>query len=85
MPVRRHLETWPTQQVETSRAPGRPDGPDSAPGRLANRWCRSRHDDRATSGVAYAAPELIAHYVEAHGYLPPADFVAAVLSSEGVA
>ncbi len=37
------------------------------------------------SGVAYAAPELIAHYVEAHGYLPPAAFVAAVLSSEGVA
>ncbi|MEW2400920.1 hypothetical protein [Streptomyces sp. NPDC046862] len=36
-------------------------------------------------GVAYAAPELIAHYVEGHGYLPPADFVAAVLSSDGAA
>lgn len=31
-------------------------------------------------GVAYAAPELVAHYVGAHGYLPPAGFVQAVLS-----
>jgi hypothetical protein len=30
-------------------------------------------------GVAYAAPELVAHYVEAHGYLPPDPFVRAVL------
>ncbi|WP_151771742.1 hypothetical protein [Streptomyces abyssomicinicus] len=29
--------------------------------------------------VAYAAPELIAHYVEAHEYLPPNEFVHAVL------
>ncbi|MCX4824617.1 hypothetical protein OG883_33135 [Streptomyces sp. NBC_01142] len=34
------------------------------------------------NGVAYAAPELIAHYVEVHDYLPPADFVEAVLSSD---
>lgn len=33
-------------------------------------------------GVAYAAPELIAHYVEAHDYQPPADFTEAVLSSD---
>ncbi|MBM9504352.1 DUF7919 family protein [Actinacidiphila acididurans] len=31
--------------------------------------------------LAYVAPELVAHYVEAHRYLPPADFVNAVLSS----
>lgn len=31
--------------------------------------------------VAYAAPELIAHYVEAHTYAPPAGFVRAVLAS----
>ncbi|WP_455753575.1 DUF7919 family protein [Streptomyces hirsutus] len=30
------------------------------------------------NGVAYAAPELVAHYVEAHSYLPPAGFVHAV-------
>ncbi|WP_456044162.1 DUF7919 family protein [Streptomyces rubiginosohelvolus] len=36
-------------------------------------------------GVAYAAPELVAHYVEAHGYLPPIEFMEAVLSSDTVA
>jgi hypothetical protein len=33
----------------------------------------------STSGVTYAAPALILHYVEAHKYLPPAAFVAAVI------
>lgn len=60
-------------------------------------WCASRlfsrHPDSPGgsaqirvmgNGVAYAAPELIAHYVEAHGYLPPTDFIEAVLSSEAV-
>ncbi|MFJ1545882.1 hypothetical protein [Streptomyces sp. NPDC088246] len=37
------------------------------------------------SGVAYADPELITHNVEAHDYLPPAEFMAAVLSSDAVA
>jgi hypothetical protein len=32
-------------------------------------------------GVVYAAPELVAHYVEAHEYLPPAEFVRAVLGA----
>jgi hypothetical protein len=31
-------------------------------------------------GLRYIAPELIVHYVEAHCYLPPPDFVAAVLN-----
>lgn len=31
--------------------------------------------------VAYAAPELIAHYVEEHNYVPPAAFVQAVLAT----
>jgi hypothetical protein len=31
----------------------------------------------------YAAPELVYHYVAAHGYLPPAGFVAAVLAWDG--
>ena len=34
-------------------------------------------------GVVYAAPELIAHYVEDHGYLPPPEFVEAVRLSQG--
>jgi hypothetical protein len=29
-------------------------------------------------GVLYVAPEMIAHYVSAHGYLPPDEFVQAV-------
>ncbi len=28
----------------------------------------------------YAAPAGIAHYIESHGYLPPAEFIAAVIS-----
>lgn len=60
-------------------------------------WCASRLLRRRSdgprgsaevrvmgSGVAYAAPELVGHYVEAHGYLPPSDFVDAVLSSDVV-
>ncbi len=31
-----------------------------------------------TGGLLYVAPELIAHYVEHHGYRPPEEFVAAV-------
>ncbi len=30
-------------------------------------------------GRVYAAPDLIGHYVEAHGYCPPQEFIAAVL------
>jgi hypothetical protein len=28
--------------------------------------------------LTYACPQMIAHYVEAHGYLPPTDFIRAV-------
>jgi hypothetical protein len=31
-------------------------------------------------GVTYAAPLLVLHYIEEHGYLPPAEFCAAVLN-----
>ncbi|MBA3312864.1 MAG: hypothetical protein H0T47_06170 [Planctomycetaceae bacterium] len=31
--------------------------------------------------VLFAAPEMVAHYVETHRYAPPAEFVAAVLSA----
>ena len=30
-------------------------------------------------GVLFVAPEMVAHYVERHQYLPPSEFVAAVL------
>ncbi|MFJ9680089.1 hypothetical protein ACIRP2_18775 [Streptomyces sp. NPDC101194] len=62
-----HLCPWCASR-RSSRRPGRPEG--SAEIRVIGR------------GVAYAAPELIAHYVEAHDYLPPAEFMEAVLSSE---
>ena len=29
-------------------------------------------------GIVFAAPVLIVHYIEAHGYLPPAQFLKAV-------
>jgi hypothetical protein len=32
-------------------------------------------------GVTYAAPALVLHYVEAHGYRPPEEFIAAVLNA----
>lgn len=31
-------------------------------------------------GIEYAAPTLVAHYVDAHGYAPPAPFIAAALA-----
>jgi hypothetical protein len=31
--------------------------------------------------VLFVCPEMVAHYVEAHGYAPPAEFAAAVLRS----
>jgi hypothetical protein len=31
--------------------------------------------------ILFVAPEMVAHYVEKHGYLPPQEFVAAVLGA----
>lgn len=33
-------------------------------------------------GIWYAAPRMIAHYVEAHSYKPPEQFIAAVLQTQ---
>ena len=35
-----------------------------------------------TGGIRYAAPTLIVHYVTAHGYLPPIEFLDALMSSQ---
>jgi hypothetical protein len=35
----------------------------------------------ASESVLYIAPELVLHYVRAHSYLPPEEFVQAVLSA----
>lgn len=34
----------------------------------------------AKDGLVYAAPDMIAHYVEVHNYLPPRGFIEAMLS-----
>ncbi|WP_456057523.1 DUF7919 family protein [Aliidongia dinghuensis] len=34
---------------------------------------------KAKSGITYVAPVLIFHYVTIHGYLPPQEFVDAVI------
>jgi hypothetical protein len=36
-----------------------------------------------SGGRIYAAPDLIYHYVEAHGYRPPDEFVEAVMATAG--
>lgn len=33
------------------------------------------------AGEVYAAPDMLFHYVACHGYLPPAEFVRALMSS----
>jgi hypothetical protein len=35
----------------------------------------------AGNGLVYAAPDLIIHYIDAHGYLPPQAFCDAVINS----
>jgi hypothetical protein len=46
------------------------------------RWAGQRSSNgeiRVSFGnVVFAAPILIAHYIEEHGYLPPPDFLAAI-------
>lgn len=50
---------------------------DPAPGTIGNGEIRV--SDK--SGKTYVAPVLILHYVQAHGYLPPSEFIQAVVSS----
>jgi hypothetical protein len=38
-----------------------------------------------SNGLVYVAPALVAHYVEAHNYSPPAEFIRAVLSIDDIA
>jgi hypothetical protein len=43
--------------------------------------CGYRNFGVPSGEVLFVAPEMIVHYVEQHGYAPPAAFIAAVLSS----
>jgi hypothetical protein len=48
-------------------------------------WAKSRASNgeiRITSGsITYAAPILIVHYIQEHGYLPPDEFLRAVMEN----
>jgi hypothetical protein len=55
--------------------------PPARPPRLGNGQIRIK----GGAGVWYAAPTLVEHYVVVHQYLPPAEFVQAVLSPAAVA
>jgi len=37
------------------------------------------------NGLVYVAPVLIVHYVQVHSYLPPAEFIRAVVSVDDTA
>jgi hypothetical protein len=39
----------------------------------------------AENGVTYVAPVLVLHYIEAHRYRPPQEFMMAVLAKRGAA
>lgn len=45
-------------------------------------WARQRSSNGeirvSRGGVTFAAPVLIVHYIEEHGYLPPRDFLKAI-------
>jgi hypothetical protein len=36
---------------------------------------------RAANGITYVAPVLVLHYVVEHGYLPPQEFIEAVIDA----
>jgi hypothetical protein len=48
-------------------------------------FCQQAHGIRnlgvPAGDVLFVAPEMVAHYVEQHGYAPPPEFVAAVMES----
>ena len=50
------------------------------------KWADSRSSNGEirvlSDGITYAAPVLIVHYIEEHGYLPPAQFLEAIDKAE---
>jgi hypothetical protein len=56
-------------------------------GFLSCYFCKGRNRPHSSAEIrvvgvnrVYAAPEMVGHYVEAHGYRPPDEFIAAVLA-----
>jgi hypothetical protein len=48
---------------------------------LCNEFRASGNVGIPAAGVLYVAPEMVSHYVERHGYLPPQEFIDAVLTT----
>jgi hypothetical protein len=46
--------------------------------RWAEQRCGNGEIRVAAEGIVFAAPVLVIHYIEEHGYLPPAEFLKAV-------
>jgi hypothetical protein len=48
-------------------------------------FCGKEHDSRnfgiPSGDLLFIAPAMVAHYIEQHGYSPPAEFISAVLAS----
>jgi hypothetical protein len=64
---------WPSENM---RGPGDPGWDEWAEPRSSN------GEIRVTSGsVTYAAPVLIVHYIQAHGYSPPEEFLRAIMEA----
>ena len=59
------------------------DGP-TTPLRADRRalWGNGEFRVRGVNGTVYVAPTLVAHYIEAHHYLPPQEFLEAVLAGD---
>jgi hypothetical protein len=49
------------------------------------RWIKAKGNGEihvvGSDGITYVAPALIVHYMASHKYLPPKEFIDAVLSS----
>lgn len=45
-------------------------------------WGNGEFRVRSATGTVFVAPTLVAHYVDAHGYRPPEEFINAVLQGD---
>jgi hypothetical protein len=57
------------------------DGATAAGGRSCCLSSAAGNVSVPAGAVLFVAPEMVAHYVEKHGYLPPQEFVEAVLAA----
>jgi hypothetical protein len=77
---------WAKQLSVDVEPPSRPDLVELRNNKLWLEWVeqRSGNGEMRVShrGITFAAPVLIVHYIEEHGYLPPSDFLKAVEEGE---